>query len=92
MVTTTYAPVRRARQVDWARARRLAAIRWYRVRWAVKRLAAWVWPLLLDAAGLALATAAAFTVALWLGLAVCALACWALNVRIDKRVREVKGR
>lgn len=93
MTTTTYVPTRRARtrqRIDWARVRRLAAVRWYRARCAGRRLAGWVWPLLLDTAGLAFATAAAFTVAVGLGLAVCALACWALNLRIDKRIREIK--
>jgi hypothetical protein len=48
MVTTTYVPTRsRVRlRVDWARVRRLAAVRWYRTRWAVRRLAGWIWPLL----------------------------------------------
>lgn len=89
---TVYSMTQTRARVDWARARRLLAVRWYRARWAVRRVAGWVWPLLLDTAGLAFVTAAAFTVAVGLGLAVCALACWALNVRIDKRVREVKRR
>lgn len=91
MTTTTYVPTRRVR-VDWPRIRRLVAVRWYRTRWATKRLASWVWPLLLDAAGLALLAVAGFVVALWLGLVVAGLACWALNLRIDRRIREVNRR
>jgi hypothetical protein len=93
-MTTTYSS-RRARtrtRVGWAQVRRVAALRWYRTRWAVRRLAGWVWPLLLDTAGLALLAVAGFAVALWLGLVVAGLGCWALNLRIDRRIREVKGR
>jgi hypothetical protein len=52
-----WARVRRTRPVDWARVRRLLAVRRYRARWALRRFAGWVWPLLLDAAGLALLAA-----------------------------------
>jgi hypothetical protein len=93
VVTTTYVPTRRPRiRVDWVRVRRLAASRWYRTKWTGRRLAGWIWPLLLDAAGLACLVVAGFTVAVWLGLVVAGLACWALNLRIDRRVREVKRR
>jgi hypothetical protein len=95
MTTTTYIPTRRARarsRVDWARIRRLAAVRWYRTKWTARRLAGWIWPLLLDAAGLACLAVAGFTVAAWLGLLLAGPACWALNLRIDRRIREVKRR
>jgi hypothetical protein len=94
-VTTAYDASRRARtrtRINWARARRVAALRWYRTRWATKRLAGWIGPLLLDAAGLACLAVAGFTVALWLGLVVAGLACWVLNLRIVRRVREVRRR
>jgi hypothetical protein len=100
MTTTTYIPTRRARarsRVDWARIRRLAAVRWYRTKWTARRLAGWVWPLVLDAAGLVFIVAAGLAVGRlvggpWLGLLLAGPACWALNLRIDRRIREVKRR